>query len=129
MSDIGLNEANFLLFAAQHYDSIFPDTVEFIDDLKRFAYVKRLFNQYKEKGVLKERLILNHIIIIFNMWGSAAIPMLFLKMSGSETCLKTILTYMQLMPDKIENIGLEKNTFINKDIPIDTNLWNKLKDL
>ena len=59
-----LDESNFILYAAAHYDN--PqcyDTDEFYDDLKRFKYLKRLFNRYKETGELKERLILNHLIV------------------------------------------------------------------
>ena len=67
-----LDEFNFLLYAAKHYDN--PqcyDTVEFYDDLKRFKYIKRLLNRYVEEGDLKERLILNHIIVLNNEIGRA----------------------------------------------------------
>ena len=60
---VGITEANFLLFASKHYENIFYDTIEFQEDLKRFAYIKRLFNQYKRGGELKERLILNHLVL------------------------------------------------------------------
>ena len=65
-----VDEFNFLLYAAKHYDN--PqcyDTVEFYDDLKRIKYIKRLINRYIEEGDLKERLILNHIIILNNVFG------------------------------------------------------------
>ena len=61
-----LDNSNFLLYAAKHYDN--PqcfDTKEFYDDLKRFKYLKRLFNRYKETGDLKERLIINHLQILY----------------------------------------------------------------
>ena len=79
-----LDESNFLLYAAKHYDN--PqcfDTIEFYEDLKRFKYIKRLFNRYIEDGDLKERLVLNHIVILFNLFGvKAAIRMLFLNRLG-----------------------------------------------
>jgi len=66
-----LDDTNFMLYAAAHYDN--PqcyDTDEFYDDLKRFKYLKRLLNRYKETGELKERLILNHLTVIYNVFGS-----------------------------------------------------------
>ena len=65
-----LDDTNFMLYAAAHYDN--PqcyDTDEFYDDLKRFKYLKRLLNRYKETGELKERLILNHLTVIYNVFG------------------------------------------------------------
>jgi hypothetical protein len=59
-----VNENNFLLFAAKHYDN--PqchNTEEFYDDLKRFNYLKRLFNRFQEDGEIKERLVLNHLVL------------------------------------------------------------------
>ena len=76
-----LNEKNFLLFAMQHYDN--PQCVEveeFNDDLRRIKYIKRLFNQYHLEGTLKERLLLNHIIVFYNVfpvkagWCSCSAP-------------------------------------------------------
>ena len=64
-----IDESNFILFAAQSYDN--PqcmDETEFFDDLKRFKYLKRLFNKYKENGELKERLVLNHLTILYNLF-------------------------------------------------------------
>ena len=63
-----LDESNFLLYAAKHYDN--PqcfDTVEFYEDLNRFKYLKRLFNKYRDGGELKERLILNHVMVLYNL--------------------------------------------------------------
>ena len=125
--EIGLNEANFVLFAAKHYDNIFYDTGEFQEDLKRFAYLKRLFNQYRRTGELKERLILNHIVVIYNMWPIGATPMLFLKLHGYEDLVKTFLTFMDRMPDQISGIGLENRTILSADINIDNHVLEVLK--
>ena len=68
-----VNEDNFVLFAAKHYNN--PqcyDTEEFYDDLKRFKYVKRLLNRYLETDKISERLLLNHFIVIFNVFGQYA---------------------------------------------------------
>jgi len=65
-----LNEGNILLYAAKHYyNPTFSDIEEFHDDLKRFKYIKRLVNRYLETGNLPDRLIMNHIIVVFNVFG------------------------------------------------------------
>jgi len=66
-----LDETNFVLYAAKHYDNPHCyDTLEFYDDLNRFKYLKRLFNRYEETGELKDRLIINHLTIIYNIFGA-----------------------------------------------------------
>jgi len=81
-----LDNSNFLLYAAKHYDN--PqcfDTKEFYDDLKRFKYLKRLFNRYKETGDLKERLIINHLQVIYNLFGvEPSTRMLFLALKKTS---------------------------------------------
>ena len=104
-----LNEKNFLLFAMQHYDN--PQCVEveeFNDDLRKIKYIKRLFNQYSLGGELKERLLLNHIIVFCNVVQTkAATRILFFKLDEKFwPVLKTFLFYLQFMPeDKIESIN------------------------
>ncbi len=104
-----LNEKNFLLYAMQHYDN--PQCVEveeFNDDLRKIKYIKRLFNQYFLGGELKERLLLNHIIVFFNVFQTkAATRILFFKLEEKFwPVLKTFLFYLQFMPeDKIESIN------------------------
>jgi hypothetical protein len=104
-----LNEKTFLLYATQHYDN--PqcvDVEEFNDDLRKIKYIKRLFNQYSLGGDLKERLLLNHIIIFFNVFQTrAATRILFFKLEEKFwPVLKTFLFYLKFMPeDKIESIN------------------------
>ena len=104
-----LNEKNFLLYAMQHYDN--PQCVEveeFNDDLRKIKYIKRLFNQYFLGGELKERLLLNHIIVFFNVFQTkAATRILFFKLDEKFwPMLKTFLFYLKFMPeDKIESIN------------------------
>lgn len=123
---VGLTEQNFDIFAARHYDNVFYDTIEFQLDLKRFAYIKRLFNLYLKTGELKDRLIINHLVIIYNLWSSAATPMLFVKLRGYESILKTFLVFMERMPERILGVGLEKRDIFNEDIDIDYNIMKVL---
>jgi hypothetical protein len=126
-----LDELNFILFAAKHYDN--PqcyDTIEFYDDLKRFKYIKRLFNRYIEEGDLKERLILNHIMILNNMFGPInTARMLFLKCRGMEELLKPFLIFLNILPEKIENIGIENRTINTSEIPLNENILNELRKI
>jgi hypothetical protein len=113
-----VTEANFAFVAARAYANPNCSGVEeFEDDLKSFRWIKRLFNKYVETGVLKERLILNHLVMIFNVFERrAALAMLFLKLKGYEHILKPFLVALSLMPDRVE--GLER-TIISSDIPMD----------
>ena len=103
-----LNEKNFLLYAIKEYNNPQCTKVEeFNDDLKKIKYIKRLLNQYISEGVLKERLILNHIIIFYNVFPpAAATRILFFKIEEKFwSILKPFLFYLKLMPeDKIESI-------------------------
>ena len=103
-----LNEKNFLLYAMKEYNNPQCTKVEeFNDDLKNIKYIKRLLNQYVSEGVLKERLLLNHIIIFYNVFPpAAATRILFFKIEEKFwPMLKPFLFYLKLMPeDKIESI-------------------------
>jgi hypothetical protein len=126
-----LDETNFLLYAAKHYDnpSCF-DTLEFYEDLNRFKYLKRLFSRYQETGELKERLILNHIIIIYNLFGSdAATRMLFFKLKDYHGLLKPFLVLLEFCPEIVFNIGLEGKNIRTSDVTMDTNIINSLRKI
>ena len=103
-----LNEKNFLLYAMKEYNNPqCTEVEEFNDDLKKIKYIKRLLNQYVSEGVLKERLLLNHIIIFYNVFPpAAATRILFFKIEERFwPTLKPFLFYLKLMPeDKIESI-------------------------
>jgi len=103
-----LNEKNFLLYAMKEYNNPqCTEVEEFNDDLKKIKYIKRLLNQYVSEGVLKERLLLNHIIIFYNVFPPAAATRnLFFKIEEKFwPILKPFLFYLKLMPeDKIESI-------------------------
>ena len=92
-----LTEENFLLYAMQHYDNSQCTSIDdFYDDLLKIKYVRRLFKRYHETGELRERLILNHLIILSNVFGvEASVRMLFFKIDRSLwPILKTFLLYL-----------------------------------
>lgn len=121
-----LDENNFVLFAAKHYDNTqCYDTEEFYDDLKRFKYLKRLFGKYEETGELRERLILNHLIILYNVFGEVTTNMLFYKLNGYYSYLVPFLILLHRLPDKV-NIGTIVYT---SDIPIDNNIVEVLRKI
>ena len=124
-----LNDDNFMLYAMKAYDKPNAIVSEFEEDLKRIKYVKRLINRYKDTGELKERLILNHIIILSNVFGvEPAVRMLFYKLDVVDyMILKTFLLFLNFMPKYINGIG---GKYINSsDIGIDIIIGKKLKDL
>ena len=123
-----LNEKNFLLYAMQHYEN--PQCVEveeFNDDLKKIKYIKRLLNQYAIEGVLKERLLLNHIIVFYNVFSvEAATRILFYKLEEDVwPMLKTFLFYLNFLPDKIESIN--GRTILTTEIPMDQGIVDSLR--
>jgi len=124
-----IHEANFTIVAAKLYENPSLDTTEFYEDLKRFSYIKRLFNQYEKTGILKENLIINHIIILYNVFGNLATEMLFLRLEGQEEILKTFLVHLQRMPDRVSNIGVKCRIINNDEIKILTDVQEKLKKL
>ena len=103
-----LNEDNYLLFAIKFYDNPQALTMEdFETDLKRIRYVKRLLKKYKNTGELKTHLILNHLIVLFNVFNDAAIPLLFYNLdSDLWSSLKSFLIFL------IEFRNIQKLKFI-----------------
>jgi len=91
-----LNDDNFLIFAIKYYDNPQCSTKDdFYEDLKRFKYIKRLLKKYVKGGILKTHLLLNHIIIIYNIFGDAGTPLLFYKLERVYwSALKSILFYL-----------------------------------
>ncbi len=123
-----LSEETFLLYAAQHYDNPNCHSVaEFYDDLKRFKYLKKLFHRYKTNGELKERLILNHIIVLNNIFGPAPCSnMLMLKLLEYSIEVKPFLVLLNILPEYLEF----NNTRINaSDIPMDSHIVEQLRKI
>ena len=103
MSDFQkLTSDNIIMFAMKHYDNpSCVDDKEFLDDMKRFKYLKRLFRKYDTSKILKIRLILNHIIVLANVFGvDASSTLLFFKIDRKHwSILKTFLIYLSYMPE------------------------------
>lgn len=94
-----LTESTFLLYAMKHYDN--PqcmDMSEFEEDMKRFQYLRKLFSRYRQYNELKERLILNHLIVLFNVFGVFATEMLFMRLHEYHEYLKPFVQYLNFMP-------------------------------
>jgi hypothetical protein len=105
-----LNDDNFLMYAMKAYDNPICKSIhEFNEDMNRIKYIKRLLNRYDKKKVLKERLILNHIIILNNVFGNEACSrILFFKVCPSlHPYLKSFLEYLQILPDYIPEVNLQ----------------------
>ena len=104
-----LNETNFLVFAMHHYDNPQCHNItEFEDDIKKFIYLKKLIYRYKNTGELRERLIINHIIVLYNIFGEAATKMLFYKIEQPLWPeLVTFLVFLNRMPEEIPEYGIK----------------------
>ena len=97
-----LTPENINMFAMKHYDNpLCVDEKEFLDDMKRFKYLKRLFRKYETSKDLKMRLVINHIIILANVFGvDAATTLLFFKIEKNHwPLLKTFLVFLGYMPE------------------------------
>jgi hypothetical protein len=94
-----LTESTFLLYDMKHYDNPqCTDMSEFEEDMKRFQYLRKLFSRYRQDNELKERLILNHLIVLFNVFGAKATEMLFMRLHEYHEYLKPFVVYLNFMP-------------------------------
>jgi hypothetical protein len=96
-----LNDQNFLLFAIKHYENPQAVTKEDFDkDLNHFKYIKRLLKRYKNSGELRVHLLINHFIVLYNIFGDAATPMLFYKIEKELwTTMKTFILFLNKLPE------------------------------
>ena len=124
-----LNIDNFLLFAMKCYDRKNCIMSEFENDLKRIKYLKRLFRKYKLTKEIKERLILNHIIILGNVFTvQGATRMLFYRIDERDyDVLKTFLIFLHYMPDIV--YGIKGKNILSSDISIDLAIADKLRKI
>ena len=125
-----LNEGNFLMFSMKEYNNIqCIDIEEYYDDLKKIKYIKRLFNIYLNDGQLKERLILNHLIVFYNVFPiQAGTRILFYKIEEQFwPMLKTFLIFLERMPNKIESI--RGKTILSTDIKLDDGIVTRLRTI
>lgn len=116
-----LNEENFILYASRNYNNPQCTSIdEFYDDLQRFKYIKKLLKRYEKSQDLHERLILNHIVVLYNVFGiKAANKMMFYKMEPEHwPVIKTFLVYLNF---------LKENEMV--EVPLDDNVVNVLRKL
>ena len=120
---------NVMIFALKAYDR--PNCImsEFREDLKRFNYLKKLFRRYRKFGEIKERLVLNHLVVLNNVFGpEVATRLLFFKMSKDDySALKTYLIFLSCMPEKV--IGIKGHDIISSEIPVDMTIAESLRNI
>ena len=120
---------NVMIFALKAYDK--PNCImsEFREDLKRFNYLKKLFRRYRKFGEIKERLVLNHLVVLNNVFGpEVATRLLFFKMSKDDySALKTYLIFLSCMPEKV--IGIKGHDILSSEIPVDMTIAESLRNI
>jgi hypothetical protein len=124
-----LTNENFLMYAIKHYDNPSCSGLkEFDDDLKRLRYIKRLLGRYKATGNIKERLIINHLVVLYNVFGiDAATNMLFFKIQERFwPQLKPFLVFLNYMPERIQHKG---GRILGTDIALDANIVDILRKI
>lgn len=124
-----LTSDNILMYAMKAYEK--PNCIlsEFKNDMKRFNYLKRLFLRYRKHGDLKERLIINHLVVIYNLFGvETSTRMLFYKMNKDDySVLKTHLLFLNFMPEIIR--GIKGKDILSSDIPVDMKVAEILRGI
>ena len=119
-----LNDDNYLLFAIKFYEN--PHAVtrdDFEDDLKKIKYVKRLLRRYQNSNVLKTHLILNHLTVLFNVFGDAAVPLLFYNLEKDLwSAIKSFLVFLGKLPEYPRSRDIE-------EIPIDHYCLEQLENI
>ena len=127
MSFDDLTNDNILIYAVKAYDK--PNCImsEFKEDMKRFNYLKRLFKRYRKVGELREQLVLNHLVVICNVFGpEVATRILFFKITKDDfSALKTYLLFLSCMPEKIR--GIKGHDIISSEIPVDMTIAEVLR--
>lgn len=126
---IELNDDNFLIFAIKNYQNpSCTGMAELEDDLKRFKYLKRLLNRYVKTGEPNERLIINHLILLYNVFGNATTEMLFFKLEEKYwSNLKTYLVFLNRMPTlEVVSKGIRR---IASDTPLNDELVKILRKI
>jgi hypothetical protein len=120
------SDAEFLQYAMHNYDNPQCSTVsEFEEDLKKFLYIKKLFTRYKKNDELKERLILNHLIVLFNLFGEATLKMLFYKIEREDwNLLATFLIYINKLPENVPGTML-----VSSDFRLDEKIISELRKI
>lgn len=129
MSFENLTDDNIMLYAAKAYDR--PNCImsEFTEDMKRLNYLKRLFRRYQKHGEMRERLILNHIVVLYNIFGPEVTTriLFFNTNKGDYSILKTYLSFLNLMPERVR--GINGKDILSSEIPVDMKVIEVLQNL
>ena len=129
MSFDDLNSENILLYCMKAYDKPNMLMSEFKEDMKRFNYLKRLFRRYRKDGEIRERLVINHLVILYNVFGiEVATRLLFYKMSKDDyVALKTFLLFLNYMPGVVK--GIRGQDILSSDISVDMKIAEILRQV
>ena len=124
-----LDDDNVMLYAAKAYDKPNGIMSEFTEDMKRLNYLKRLFRRYRKHKEMRERLIINHIVVLSNVFGvEVAIRLLFYRMLKDDySALKTYLLFLNLMPEKV--LGIKGKDIVSSDILVDMDIADTLREI
>jgi hypothetical protein len=129
MSFENLTAENVFLYAVKSYDA--PNAIgsELKQDLKYFIYVRRLLRRYNQTGELKERLTLNHLVILYNLFGVPAATRLLYYYTRPEdySVLKTYLLFLGYQPDRVE--GIHGLTIHSSDLPVEQTIADALRKI
>ena len=129
MSFDDLNNDNVMLYAAKAYDK--PNCImsEFKEDMKRFNYLKRLFQRYRKLGELRERLIINHLVVLYNVFGpEVTTRLLYFKLNKEDySSLKTYLLFLNYMPNIVR--GIKGSDIHSSSIPVDMKIAEVLRNI
>lgn len=124
------NDDLFILFAAKHYDNPQMISIEdFRDDLKRFNYIKRLLGKFERGNELRERLILNHIIVLYNVFGNATTKMLYSRLFDYKEIIKPFLIFLNQMPEVIKDFYDKDIHLYSSDIKMDQEVVEILRNI
>ena len=129
MSFDNLSNDNIVLYCMKAYER--PDMImsEFKEDMKRFDYLKRLFRRYRKSDELREQLVLNHLIVIYNVFGpDVATRLLFFKMANEDySALKTYLLFLNYMPNVV--YGIKEQNILSSEIEVDIKIAEALRKI
>jgi len=132
MTATALTHENFLLYCAKKYDN--PNCTgmpEFQEDLNRIKYIKKLATRFAQTGDLQARLILNHLIILNNMFGpEALVKIIFLKMNDEQlSCIKPFLILLAILPKVVYDVGKEGNIIYTDDVKMNQTVIDALRKI
>ena len=127
---MNLTDNNYLLFCAKYYLlDRYHDDQEFLEDINRIKYIKKLITRYVENNDLRERLILNHIVILNNVFGPEILhKILYLKLKSQMRYVKPFLVALNILQDRIFNVGEETVVYLD-EIPMDPVIIERLRKL